>query len=245
MNENKQEKNENLHKNHRNRLRKELLSTNFQVVNEHKLLEFMLFKCYQQIDTNPLAHRLINTFGSFANVLEASYNDLLKVEGIGPNTAADLVSYLPIFNFYKNQKANGKSKLTTTKDFVNHFAERLKNSAEEQILAILLNEKYDIKKNDIINLGTENSVEMNGLKIAKFAIENESNKIIIMHNHPSGNPNPSSQDFTTTESLIKTLGLLKISLLDHIIVASSGYFSFKEAGLIDEYMERNRINPNM
>ena len=126
------------------------MSVNFNVVNEHKLLEYLLFHCNAQKDVNPLAHKLINTFGSFSNVLEASFNELLKVDGVGEITACFLHSLLPIYNFYKDQKANSKVKISTSKDYANYFSERLKTESSEKLLLILLNDKYEVIKNMII-----------------------------------------------------------------------------------------------
>ena len=232
---------ENIHKDHRKRLRKELLDCGFNVSNEHRLLEFILFHCYSQIDTNPIAHNLINTFGSLANVLEASYSELIKVKGVGHNTATFLTSLLPIFNYYKNQKTNAKCKITTTKDYVNYFGERIKHENEEKILLIFLNNKYEVFKNVIVSFGDENSVEVKTNLIVNATLSNNTDKIIAMHNHPSGNPTPSSEDLFTTENLFYKLKVLNINLLDHIIVSTNGYYSFKEAGLIEKYIENSKF----
>ena len=95
----------NVHKFHRQRLRDELILNGFNT-SEHKVLEYLLFLCHAQKDVNPLSHELINKFGSFKNVLEASYSDLIKIKDVGDVTAKILTSIVPIFNYYNNQKLN-------------------------------------------------------------------------------------------------------------------------------------------
>ncbi|MGN1223145.1 MAG: RadC family protein [Christensenellales bacterium] len=234
-------KNDNIHKNHRQRLRAELRNCGFFPVNEHKNLEYLLFCCYAQKDTNPIAHRLIERFGSFSNVLEASIKDLMKVEGVGYNTAFFISSLLPIFEYYKKQKINCKLKISTTKNYVEHFGSKIVNENNEKVIAILLNNKYEIIKSVILQSGDDHEVGLDFNELFSLMTTNNCDKLVLMHNHPSGNPNPSCEDISNTEDLFAKLCLFNKSLVDHIIVASSGFYSFKEKGRMEEF-ENNLKN---
>jgi len=231
-------KKENVHKNHRKRLRAELRHMNFQVVEDYKILEFILFYTNAQKDTNPIAHNLINTFGNFANVVEASYEQLMQIEGVGEATASFLKGFVPLFELYSTQKANSMTKLTTTQDYVKHYGNIIKNSSKEYFGIIPVNNRYEGSKFVKMEVGINDTVEVKFNHVYNTLKDTEYKKVILMHNHPSGNPNPSSNDLTVTSLLAYKLNVLNIEILDSIIVSTNGHFSFKEHGYID-YIAKN------
>ncbi|MBE5746260.1 MAG: hypothetical protein E7359_03120 [Clostridiales bacterium] len=241
--ENAKIKKVNIHKNHRQRLREELLLNGFNT-SEHRVLEYILFDCHTQKDMNPLAHKLIDKFGSFKNVLEASYSDLIKVDGVGDITAKHLTSIIPIFNYYNHQKLNCiKTKIQTKKDYVNYFKTKINDLSQESLLVIALSSNFEVKSSKIITTGTDTQVKLNPMEILSFLNENKTNKTILMHNHPSGDPTPSFSDIENTKEILKTFNLIGIELIDHIIVANSGYYSFNEQNKIEEFISELQKSP--
>jgi len=228
----------NVHKNHRKRLRAEMRNINFNTMDDYKILELLLFYCNVQKDTNPIAHNLINTFGSYANVLEASYSQLIQVEGVGEATATFLKGMIPFFERYATEKANAKQKITTTLDYVKYYGEIIKYSSIEHLAVIPVNNRYEGCKFIKLEVGEHDNVEVKFNNVYNVLKDSEYTKAIIMHNHPSGNPKPSPEDFNATHILKFRLKVLGIEILDSIIVSTNGYFSFKDEGILDN-MERN------
>ena len=192
----------NIHKFHRRRLREELLLNGFNT-SEHRVLEYLLFNCHTQKDTNPLAHKLINKFGSFKNVLEASYNDLIKIEGVGETTAYYLSSMLKIFEYYNNQKLNEmKVKIQTRKEYADYFNLKVTNTNQESLLAIALNSKRELIDSKIIRTGSEIQVSVDYMEILTFLNKHNSKSVFLIHNHPSGDSTPSPSDLLNTKEIL-------------------------------------------
>lgn len=242
---NKNIKKINVHKNHRQRLRAELRNIKFNTLDDYKAIEFLLFNCHKIKDTNPIAHNLINRFGNFVNVLEASYDQLMLVEGVGDATASFITSILPLMERYTTQKANSKIKLTTTYDYVKIYGEIIKHSQKEYLAIIPVNNRYEGSKFVKVEVGVNDNVEVIFDHVYNAIRDTDFKKVIIMHNHPSGNPNPSPEDLSTTSLLAVKLHVFKIEILDSIIVSENGYYSFKDEGYMD-YIKKNveRININ-
>ena len=218
----------NLHKGHRERLRKELLACNFQVENPHKLLEFMLFHCNAQKDTNDLAHKLINKFGSFNGVLEASMKDLQKVEGVGEVTAYFLKSFLPIMQYYNNHKVESNKAKTFINpfEFASHYFEKLKYETKEILMVVGFDENYKVKELIRHTNNKVNFVEFDFNEIFSALCESNYNKFALIHNHPTGNTNPSAQDERTTKDIFIKAKLVEKDLVEHLIVGRDSYFSY-------------------
>jgi len=229
-----QKNKENVHKNHRKRLRAEMRNIDYKSLDDYKVLELLLFNCHAQKDTNPLAHNLINTFGNFANVLEASYEQLINVNGVGEATATFLNSLLPILERYTTQKANSKQKLTTTLDYVKYYGEIIKYSTKEYFAIIPLNNRYEASKFVKMEVGINDTVEVKFDRVYDTIRNTEYKKVILMHNHPSGNPKPSPDDFYTTETIARKLNVLNIEVVDSIIVSTNGHYSFKDEGEMEK-----------
>lgn len=235
---------ENIHKNHRKRMREEIRRNGFKNMSPHRVLETMLFNSNARKDVNPLAHKLIETFGSFANVLEASYEDLMKVEGVGEATATNLSLFLNYVEYYKNDKANIKIKLENSIQFASHFADLFKDCEKEKLVVIPVNKNYEAVCSMVLGEGDDSSVEVSFPKIYEILNKNNCDRVVIMHNHPSGSAMPSDNDKANTELLATKLGLFGKRLLDHIIVASNCYYSFKDNNLIPNYEELTKISQN-
>lgn len=228
----------NVHKNHRKRVRAEMRNINYDTLDDYKLLEYLLFNVHSRKDTNPIAHNLINTFGNFANVLEASHKQLLKIKDVGERTATYIKSIIPMFERYAKQKAISKEKVTTTQDYVKHYGEIIKYSQVENLAIIALNNRFEACKFIKLEVGENDNVEVKFNNIYNTLKDSEYKKAIIMHNHPSGNPKPSPEDFSTTSTLKLRMKILGIDIVDSIIVSTNGFYSFKESGVLDN-IEKN------
>ncbi len=225
----------NLHKNHRKRLRHFIRNSNIETYDEIKILEYLLTNCHTQKDVNPLAHELLNSFGGFSGVLEAQYSELIKVKGVSEVTATFLSSFLSIYSFYLNNKPAGKVKLSTPIEYVKYYGNNLRNEPTEKLALIFLNKKLESKGQRQISIGTETEVKFQIQEIFNILSINQCDNLVLMHNHPSGNSNPSCEDLLNTQEIFWKLKMFNINLIDHIIVSKDNFFSFKAHDIIDTY----------
>lgn len=217
----------NIHHGHRKRMKSAMLEHGLDGLNEHQVLEILLFYAKPQGDTNPVAHRLIQHFGTLKGVLEAGYEELLKVDGIGEN-AASLIKFCQMFS--------GRYLCASCFDGdILHFGDTVAlrryyegvflGVKDEQIRAMLFDDELNMMKEQMIMEGTINKVELSTRKFADFVIKNNCSRVVIAHNHPNGSCLPSAEDVEVTKYLVDFLKVLEIELLDHIIVGRTGSFS--------------------
>ncbi len=219
----------NIHQGHRKRMKDSMLEHGLDGLNDHQVLEMLLFYAVPKVDTNPIAHRLVERFGSLRGVLEADYKDLCSVNGIGEN-AASLVKfaqqlsgrYLRASSFEEDSQRFGDT------DALRRYYEGVfLGVRDEQIRAMLVDDSLFMIKEQMIIEGTVGKAEFSARKFADFVIKNNSNRVVLAHNHPNGTPMPSKEDLIATKELNELLSRLEISLLDHIIVGRTGSFSLR------------------
>ncbi len=173
-----------------------------------------------------MSDRLINEYG-LDKLLECSLNELQKIKGIGPTKAMQL---LTISELQKriNQSKKPIKKITCAKDVFDLYHERLKDEKQEHFIVLMLDTKNNIIAEEVVFKGTLDSALVHPREIFKTAIRNSASKIILVHNHPSGDPSPSQEDILITENLIKFGEELSIKVLDSIIVGNGDYWGWKE-----------------
>lgn len=214
-----------IHKNHRLRVKNRFLNNGLDSFEQHAAMEMLLFYSIPQGDTNELAHKLINTFGSFDKVLDASYEDLCAVDGVGSHTAT-LIKLIPAFSkYYDEIKHQPKIKLSTANDVAEYVQARYKHSVNEVFSLISLDSNLKFLKFDEISTGTVSYTEVSTRKAVDAALKSNAACAIIAHNHPSGNLKPSIEDMLTTRAMREALKLIGVRLVDHIIVSKDGYVS--------------------
>lgn len=225
----------NLHKGHRSRLRE--LSSRVGVANlqEHQALELLLTYVIPQKDVNPIAHRLIKTFGSFSQVLDAEQAELVKVKGVGETTANFLHTYKEFFSIYQQQKVGQKAKITNTKEATEVARQYLSHKLNEELYLICLDGGSAIKRIEKVSEGTSNATSVNIRKIVEMVFATNTHNVILAHNHPDGEPHPSIQDDKMTKAILMALSINNINLLDHIIVGKHDYYSYSLSGKLVNY----------
>lgn len=230
-----------MHEGHRKRLSDRFLKVGFEGFEDHEVLEYLLFYTIPRSDTNPIAHRLIETFGSLAGVFEAAPEDLVQIEGIGEKSALFICMFPEIFRAYERSKLGKRPYIKTIKDACDFTKALLFGKAYEQFYVVWLD-----TQNRVIHFGclseggiSESPVYLN--KIAAAALRHHAVKGIIAHNHPGGNVMPSKADIDTTHDIMKALNLLGIELIDHIIVCENAAFSFQADSLMGkrEYKQKD------
>lgn len=214
-----------LHDGHRDRMREKFRRSGLDNMHPHEMLEMLLYYSVPRKDTNELAHSLIEHFGSFAAVFEASEDELVKVPGISYNTATLIKMILPLSRVYHTQ-SNKADRLNSPTECGNYFVRLFEGYSNERVMAIYLDNRCRVLCSEQICEGDVSQVVVNFRKIIKTAMKYPlASAVVIAHNHPGGIALPSQSDITATQELIKTLGTIGVNLVDHIIVAGSDYTS--------------------
>ncbi len=214
-----------LHKKHRQRVFREIEEYGLDGLSEHRVLEYVLFFCIPRCDTNPIAHALINEFGSFAAVLEASEEDLCTVKGIGPAAAKFLHALPSIDRYYALNKVKRGTRLETIEKQAAFLIPHFRSQENEVFLMLAMDAKGKLLKKMVVEEGTVGTIQFNASKVAMLAIKAGAAAVILAHNHPGGAAIPSQDDILATGEVMRALGLLDIRTLDHIIVAGEEYYS--------------------
>lgn len=214
----------NIHEGHRKRLRESYIKSNgSDALRDHQLLELLLFYAIPRRDVNPLAHRLVNRFGSLRGVLEASFSELAE-EGVSQSTAI-LIKLVGDINFRaKIADAAGKQ-LKNIDDAMDFCSALIAEEREEVCLAVCLNAKSAVTYSEIVGRGNSSETPFSLRRIVEIALAQKSNAIIIAHNHPSGDPKPSALDIENTRRLRLLLNEVGIDMQEHIIVCSSACYA--------------------
>lgn len=222
---------ENVHSGHRSRLRERFLKEGLDNFEKHNALELLLFYSIPQKDTNKLAHKLIDTFGSLSEVFDASYDDLCSVKGVGPNTAT-LIKLMPeLFRKYEVDKLNKESVFLNDSELAAEYACKFfKGMTEEKLYLICLDSRCRLISFDLMSEGTMKSTPLNARLIIETAFKNKATSLILVHNHPTGITAPSKSDVNATANLAYVLKQSGLRLDDHIIVGhGNDYFSFRKS----------------
>ena len=220
-----------LHDGHRQRLIQRFLEEDLDNFEPHNVLELLLFYAIPRKDTNELAHVLIDTFGSLKGVFDAPYEELIKVAGIGPNTAALLKLVPTLTRTYYSSDARSVI-LDTSEKSGEYFLPYYIGQTEEVVRLACLDAGGKVISNQILHRGSANAAEVNLRKIVNIALRNNAMGVILAHNHPGGLPLPSEEDVATTKSIREALMPMGILLMDHIIVAGQDYVSMARSGII-------------
>ena len=173
-----------------------------------------------------MANRLISKFG-LVNLFDCSLKELQQIKGIGPNKAMQILAISELGKRYAQEK-NSVKKITCAEDVFKLFHTRLRDKKQEHFYMIMLNPKNEIIGEQLISQGILDASIIHAREVFRPAIKNLASRIILVHNHPSGDPSPSQEDKETTEKLMNTGEELGIKVLDHVIIGKDSHWSWKE-----------------
>ena len=217
---------------HRQRLRQRLLTAGPESVADHELLELVLFLALPRRDTKPIAKALIARFGSFANAIAAPLNDLRSVEGMGEAGSAALKTVQAAAVRLMRSEVQGSPVLSNWDRLMSYLNAQLARERVEQFRILFLDTKNRLLADEAQARGTINHTPVYPREVAKRALELHATAVILVHNHPSGDPTPSRQDKQMTESIEQALSTVDVVLHDHIIVGNGAWLSFRREGLL-------------
>jgi DNA repair protein RadC len=180
-----------------------------------------------------ISQELIIQYGNIAVLSSKSLNILTDIPGIGKNKAATLMAAFELSRRIQIQsKWMSDQKITSPQDVADIFIPLLRDEVKEKFLIVCLNSANKIIRYEVISIGSLNSSVVHPREVFKAAIDNNSASIILIHNHPSGNPEPSNEDISITKKIVESGKIMDIPVFDHIIIAGNKYTSFVEKRLI-------------
>ena len=219
------------YKGHRDRLRERFAQTP-DALADYELLELVLFLAIPQKDVKPLAKDLIKRFGGLPEVMAAPIDELTKVDGIKDKTALALKSISALSHRAMKNELMSKPVLNSWTRLMDYCMSTMAHETKEHFRILFLNKKNEMIADEIQGSGTVDHTPAYPREIMKRALELGATALILMHNHPSGDPRPSEADIDMTRQIIRAAEPFNIVIHDHVIISKNGYSSFKNLGLI-------------
>ena len=228
---------ENPHKNHRKRLKSKVKKFGLECLEYHEILELLLTYTIARKDTNPLAHELLQHFNSFSNVIDADYHDLLKVNGIGPESASFFNILSQFIEVYNKSKLDSKTYiLNNTDQSIMFFRDTYRIKNNEFMVVACLGKTKKVIKTYMTKGKDETQINFDLKKIINSINDVNVDSVVLFHTHPKGSVEPSREDIITTQKFFNICLTNGIKLNDHIILNESEHYSFKREGLIDNML---------
>lgn len=210
-----------VHSGHRKRVKANVCNNGFSQLEDHRLLELLLFYAIPQADTNELAHTLLNEFGSFDEIVKADISRLKKVKGVGENTAIMLAAMGEMYCRMGKVKHVKKRVYTSPEDYKTLTASVLAGESKECVYIFCFDSKGTLKGKTLLSSGDSASSFVDVRKAVQAVIDCDAKKAVLAHNHPEGEADPSANDIDTTRCVAVMFRRLGVMLVDHIIVDES------------------------
>lgn len=217
---------------HRDRLRQRFKTNGGDALEDYELLELLLFRLIPRRDTKPIAKALLEKFGSLAQVFGAPVTRMQEVKGIGESVAHDLKLLAQISQRTLKSELRGKQLLTSWTAVIDYCHSAMAFEEREQFRVLFLDKKNVLIADEVQQTGTVDHTPVYPREVVKRALELSATAIILVHNHPSGDPTPSRADIDMTQLIMDTAKPLGIALHDHIIIGKDGHVSFRGLKLI-------------
>ncbi len=217
---------------HRERLKERFRETGGDALADYELLEMLLFRAIRRGDTKPLAKRLIARFGSFAEVLSAQPTRLMEVTGVGEAVATEIkLVHAAAMRLMRGQVLN-RPLLGSWAAILDYVRAARAFSDNEQFRILFLDKKNQLIADEVQQEGTVDHTPVYPREVMKRALELGASAIVLVHNHPSGDPAPSMPDIEMTRKIVDAGQRLGVTIHDHVIVGRKGHFSFRSTGLL-------------
>lgn len=220
-----------IHDGHRQRLKERFRAEGLDHFEEHQVLELLLFYCIPRQDTNPIAHALLERFGSLSQVLETPAEELEKVPGIGSNAATFLALTTAVGRYYLVNRSMQTVILSTIEQCGQYLVPFFYGRRNETVYLLCLDAKCKVLCCKEVGEGSVNSAGVPIRKIVETALGANATTVVLAHNHPSGLAIPSGDDISTTRRVAAALDVVEIGLADHIIVADDDFVSLAQSGV--------------
>ncbi|MBW2040014.1 MAG: DNA repair protein RadC [Deltaproteobacteria bacterium] len=220
---------------HRRRLREKFIKAGTSGFHDYEIVELLLTLGTPRKDCKQQAKEAIKKFKTLRGVLEAPVEELQEIKGIGPHNAFGIKLVQEVAREFLKEKILEKPICKSSKEVFDYLYHSMRDLKKEVVKVIFLDGKNKIIDIEDLFEGTLNTSAIYPREVMKSAIKNNALSLIFVHNHPSGDPEPSASDKDITKQLVFAGNLMQIKVLDHIIIGNNKYFSFADEGLIEEY----------
>lgn len=222
------------HDGHRERMRQRARETDMRGFQPHEVLEFLLMYAIPRRDVNPLAHKLIERFGSLSGVLDARPEELMQVPGVGENAATLLSSLVSVFSAYQRDRWRKRPCLFSRKEAGEFCTALFSRQKVESIVIVCLDVHKAVLASEMLTQGTVSETPLYPREVVAYALRHQAHSVILAHNHPSGDTRPSMDDLRITLEIRDALRTMDITLEDHFIIAGSRFTSLWQTGALSE-----------
>lgn len=216
---------------HRERLRQRVRMAGFAALHDYEALELMLFRTFPRGDVKPLAKRLLARFGSLSATLSATVEELVAVKGVGEACALDLKLVHELAQRIGLEPVARRAVISSWSALLDYVKVALRHEAREQFRVLFLDKKNQLIADEIMNTGTVDHAPVYPREIVRRALELSASSLILVHNHPSGDPTPSRADIDMTRQVVDAATPLRITVHDHLVVGREGVASLRALGL--------------
>lgn len=217
---------------HRSRLRERLLSGGAEALADYEVLEYLLFASFRQGDTKPIAKRLIERFGSLSAVLNAEPGALAEVKGMGKASAAALKAVAIAARRMARNEVQAKPVLGSWQALIDYLTVDMAHLTVERVRVLYLNTQNRLIQDHHVGDGSIDEAAIHPREVIRRGLDIGATALILVHNHPSGNPEPSRADVQITSRIAEAGRLLGITVHDHVIIGREGHVSLRAKGLI-------------
>lgn len=217
---------------HRQRLRGRFENRGADALEDYEMLELLLFRSLPRRDTKPIAKDLLEKFGTLAAILGAQTRELSRVKGVGASTALDLKIVAAASNRGLQSNLLDKTILSSWSSVIDYCTAAMAHEKVEQFRILFLDKKNVLIADEVQQTGTVDHTPVYTREVIKRALEHNSSALILVHNHPSGDPTPSRADIEMTQVIIEAAAPMGIVVHDHIIIGKDGHASMKGLQLI-------------
>ncbi|MBR3778355.1 MAG: RadC family protein [Clostridia bacterium] len=232
------------HEGHRQRMKERFLSNGLEGFSDHEVLELLLFFAIPYRDTNPLAHALVNRYGSWTQAVNADYRDLLTVPGVTPHVASLLtVVGQAAIRYYRDIATSEVVQLFDTERMIEYLIPWFLGEKDESVVLVCLDNKRKVLNTTRIFEGSVNSAQFNVRLAVQQALRDNATQIVLAHNHPNGFCFPSEADIATTKYLVEVLGPLDIRIIDHLIISEGDCLCMSQLECTRDIFRRHLAPP--
>jgi DNA repair protein RadC len=217
---------------HRQRLRDRFLNGGHTALADYELLEMVLFSARPRGDVKPLAKQLLAAFGSFSKVVTASPHELEQIDGVGDAVVAAIMTVQAATERMLREQVIDRPLIQSWSALLDYAKASMAHKKIEEFRILFLNRRNELVRDEVQQRGTIDHTPVYVREVVKRALELSASSIILMHNHPSGDPTPSSADIDITNQVVNAARSVGISVHDHVIISERGHYSFRANGII-------------
>jgi DNA repair protein RadC len=220
---------------HRKRLREKFLKSGLSGFQDYEIIELLLCLGTPRRNCKPQAKEAIRRFKTLRGVLEASPEELQEIQGIGPHSIFGIKFMQAVAREFLKEKTLERMVWNSSQEIYDYFYHSMRDLKKEIIKVVYLDSQNQILEIQDISQGTVDSSVVFPREVVEGAIKSHAVSLVVVHNHPSGNPQPSKSDIELTRNLTYAASLIQIKILDHIIIGDNRFYSFAGDGLIEKF----------